>query len=179
MSNLPLWVFGYGSLMWNPGFAFSERRVARLDGYHRSFCMWSVHYRGTPAQPGLVLALDASQGASCHGLGFRVTDGAEAETLAYLRERELVSSAYLEAQLPITLNDGAQVQATTYVVDPHHTQYCGDLSLEDQADVIARAHGERGPNTEYLHNTVEHLSELGIDDPDLRWLNARLRKTQK
>ncbi|WP_095588584.1 gamma-glutamylcyclotransferase [Actibacterium ureilyticum] len=176
MSDQPLWVFGYGSLMWDPGFPVAERQVARLDGYHRSFCMWSIHYRGTKDAPGLVLALDAAPGGSCLGLGFRVTPGAEDETLAILRARELVSYAYYEARVPITLVGGEQVQATTYVVDPKHDQYCGQLTLEEQAAIIARAHGERGPNTEYLHNTVDHLSQLGIDDPDLAWLNARVRR---
>lgn len=161
--------------MWDPGFPVAERHVARLDGYHRSFCMWSVHYRGTPAAPGLVLALDTAAGASCLGLGFRVAAGAEAETIAALRARELISSAYVEAEVAIDLRDRGPVTATTYVINTDHSQYCGQLSLEDQAVVIARAQGERGPNTEYLHNTAAHLAELGIEDPDLNWLSARVR----
>ena len=161
--------------MWDPGFPVAERHVARLDGYHRSFCMWSVHYRGTPAAPGLVLALDTAAGASCLGLGFRVAAGAEAETIAALRARELISSAYVEAEVAIDLRDRGPVTATTYVINTDHSQYCGQLSLEDQAAVIARAQGERGPNTEYLHNTAAHLAELGIEDPDLNWLSARVR----
>ncbi len=89
----PLWVFGYGSLIWNPGFPVAERRLARAPGWRRSFCMRSIHHRGTEADPGLVLALDRADGAACDGVAFRVAPGAEAQTLADLRERELISSA--------------------------------------------------------------------------------------
>ena len=98
-----MWVFGYASLIWNPGFPVAEQQLAKLDGYTRSFCMRSIHHRGTPTEPGLVLALDRSEGAECDGVAFRVADGAETNTLAYLRERELISSAYLEEILPLTL----------------------------------------------------------------------------
>jgi cation transport protein ChaC len=93
-----LWVFGYGSLLWNPGFPVAETRVARLRGWHRSFCMSSIHHRGTPERPGLVLALDLAEGAHCDGLGFRVEARYAAQTIDYLRERELISSAYLETR---------------------------------------------------------------------------------
>jgi cation transport protein ChaC len=176
MPDQPLWVFGYGSLMWNPGFPVAERRIARLDGWHRSFCMRSIHHRGTEEDPGLVLALDAAEGASCHGLGFRVEGGAEEETIAYLRERELISSAYLETEQVIALEGGAEVPALTYVIDAEHVQYCGGLPLEIQAGIIARAVGGRGPNTEYLYNTAQHLAELGIEDAELSWLTRRVRE---
>jgi len=172
----PLWVFGYGSLIWHPGFPVAEQRVARLPGWHRSFCMRSIHHRGTEDDPGLVLALDKAAAASCAGVAFRVTDGAEPETLAALRERELVSSAYLEEWLPVHFDDGEGVVALTYVIDPDHVQYCGGLSLEDQAQIIAGACGGRGPNCEYLFNTAQHLIDLGIGDTDLEWLMARVRQ---
>lgn len=161
------WVFGYGSLVWQPGFAFQERVIARLEGFHRSFCMWSIHHRGTEAHPGLVLALDAAAGADCDGVAFFVGPETASATLAYLRERELVSSAYLEEQHPVTLRDGRVVPAYTYVVDRDHVQYCGGLPLERQAQVIASAVGGRGPNSEYLWNTASHLAELGLGDDDL------------
>jgi cation transport protein ChaC len=171
----PLWVFGYGSLVWDPGFDPVETVTATLAGYGRSFCMRSIHHRGTVARPGLVLALDAGPGALCRGLALRVAE-AEAETvLAYLRERELISSAYLELSCPVHLDDGRQIQALAYVVDRGHAQYCGGLALEEQARIIATAQGGRGPNSEYLYNTARHLAELGIDDPDLAWLDARVR----
>jgi len=176
MTITPLWVFGYGSLMWNPGFHFEERVIARLDGFARTFCMRSIHHRGTPEAPGLVLALDPARNASCEGLVLRVKSGTEAETLEYLRERELISSAYLELTHVVTLTDGRQVDAITFGVDTDHVQYCGGLPLEEQAMIIAQAVGGRGPNTEYLFNTAGHLTELGIHDADLDWLSRRVRE---
>lgn len=168
-----MWVFGYGSLIWHPGFPVAEFRIARLPGWHRSFCMRSIHHRGTPENPGLVLALDALPGAHCDGVAFRVAPGAEAQTLAELRERELISSAYLERELPVDLAHGGQVSALVYVIDPDHVQYC-HLPLEEQAQIIAHAVGGRGPNRDYLTATAQHLAQLGIGDPDLEWLVARV-----
>lgn len=176
MGKSPLWVFGYGSLMWNPGFECSERVVARLDGYARTFCMRSIHHRGTDEEPGLVLALDKVDEAKCDGLALCVQSGQEDATLAYLRERELISSAYIEAELTLKLVDGRRVSAVSYVVDADHVQYCGGLALEEQAGIIAKAVGGRGPNTEYLYNTSAHLNELGIADRDLEWLSKRVRE---
>jgi cation transport protein ChaC len=170
-----LWVFGYGSLIWDPGFPVAERRIARAEGWHRSFCMWSIHHRGTPEAPGLVLALDAGAGAVCHGVAFRVADGAEEETLGYLRARELISSAYVETRLPLRLACGAAAEATAFVIDRAHPQYCGGLPLDDQARIIAAAVGGRGANRDYLWNTAAHLADLGIADPELEWLAARVR----
>jgi cation transport protein ChaC len=171
-----LWVFGYGSLLWNPGFVVVEQRVARLVGWQRSFCMSSIHHRGTPDAPGLVLALDRSDGAVCHGLAFRVAAAQAGATLEYLRARELVSSAYLETRQRLELDCGTALEdVVTYVIDPAHAQYCS-LPLEDQARIIARAVGGRGPNDEYLENTATHLAALGLPDPDLDWLVARVRQ---
>jgi cation transport protein ChaC len=172
----PLWVFGYASLMWNPGFPVAERELATLRGYHRSFCMSSIHHRGTVEKPGLVLALDETEGAVCAGLALRVPDEAAADAVAYLRERELISSAYVERLVPLMLAHGETVTALAYVVDRAHEQYVAHLTLEEQAEIIAGATGGRGPNTEYLWNTVAHLEELGITDPELEWLAARVRE---
>lgn len=169
-----LWVFGYGSLIWDPGFPVAERRIGRVTGWHRSFCMRSIHHRGTVADPGLVLALDRAEGAICHGVAFRVVQGAEAATITALRERELVSSAYLEARLAVETAAGP-LEALTYVIDPDHVQYC-HLVLEQQAQIIAKARGGRGPNREYLWSTAAHLADLGIADPDLEWLADRVRR---
>ena len=139
----PLWVFGYGSLIWDPGFPVAERRIARLDGWHRSFCMRSIHHRGTVEHPGLVLALDAAAGGLCQGIALGVADDRADAVLGYLRERELISSAYLERLLPVSLRDGRKVEAVTYVVDTDHVQYCDGLDLEEQARIIARAVGGR------------------------------------
>ncbi len=175
MSNTDLWVFGYGSLLWNPGFDYVETALARLPGYARSFCMSSIHHRGSEAEPGLVLALDEQVDAQCNGLAFRVAPDAHEPTMEALRERELISSAYVERSLPVELDDGQTVTALTYVVDTDHEQYVAHLGLEEQAHIIARAIGGRGPNTEYLWNTVAHLGELGIRDGDLEWLSERVR----
>lgn len=171
-----MWVFGYGSLVWNPGFEVQERVIASLPGYSRSFCMRSIHHRGTDESPGLVLALDAHPDARCHGVALSVPAENQDEVLEYLRARELISSAYIEKNLPVELIDGRLVTAVTYVVDPDHVQYCGGLSLEDQAQIISHAQGGRGPNTEYLYNTAAHLNELGLKDPDLDWLVDRVRQ---
>lgn len=171
---MALWVFGYGSLLWNPGFAPAEAVTARLDGYHRSFCMLSVHHRGSEAEPGLVLALDAAAGGQCTGVALRVEAAEEAAVLAALRERELVSSAYVERQVPLVLSDGRRIEALAYVVDPGHRQYCR-FPLDRQAEMIARATGGRGPNADYLFNTAAHLAGLGIEDADMDWLVERVR----
>jgi cation transport protein ChaC len=170
-----MWVFGYGSLVWNPGFDTAERVIATLPGYARSFCMRSIHHRGTDDHPGLVLALDEAPRARCQGVALAVDDVRADDVLEYLRERELVSAAYLERVLRVTLRDGREVEAVTYVVDADHVQYCGGLDREEQALIIAGAIGGRGRNCEYLFNTAEHLHELGIHDPDLDWLAARVR----
>lgn len=173
---MAMWVFGYGSLLWNPGFEVAETVIGRLPGYGRSFCMRSIHHRGTVAQPGLVLALDEQVGNHCKGMALRVAPGTELETLNYLRERELISSAYVEKELSVSLSDGRDVTAVVYVIDEAHEQYCGGLPLEEQAQIIARAVGGRGPNTEYLYNTATHLREVGLRDADLEWLHERVRE---
>lgn len=169
------WVFGYGSLLWRPGFAFAECRPATLGGFRRSFCVASIHYRGTPERPGLVLALDDDAAGECRGLAYRVDGAAAAATLAYLRERELISYAYREIRHPVALDTGRTVEALCYVTDRGHPQYRGGLSLEEQAEVIAAAAGPNGPNAEYLMNTIESLGALGLDDPDLHRLSEMVR----
>lgn len=172
---MTMWVFGYGSLLWNPGFPVARSEHATLHGYARSFCMSSIHHRGTEEHPGLVLALDEQANANCTGLALAVEAGHEERTLHELRERELISSAYVEKNLNVHLNNGEVVTAVTYVIDADHVQYCGGMPLEEQAQIIAHAVGGRGPNTEYLYNTAEHLAEIDLRDPDLEWLAQRVR----
>ena len=162
-----IWVFGYGSLIWNPGFEFETQHRATLHGFARTFCLWSIHYRGTEQQPGLVLGLDPVQGGQCEGVAYFV--GAEDAQAAhtYLRERELVSYAYHECLEELQLENGQIVQAICYVVDKENSQYAGGLSLDKQAHVIKSAKGTRGENLEYLHNTAAHLEALGVSDPDM------------
>ncbi len=172
---MTLWVFAYGSLLWDPGFPVAERLAASLAGWRRSFCMKSTVYRGTPDAPGLVLALDAAPGHACHGLALRVATGSEAATRAYLHDRELDGSGYLERELPVDLADGRRVSALTYVINRAHDHYAGGLTLVEQARIIAGAMGDRGPNRDYLWNTAAHLADLGIADPDMAWLADHLR----
>ncbi|HWK13543.1 MAG TPA: gamma-glutamylcyclotransferase [Rhizobiaceae bacterium] len=161
------WVFGYGSLIWRPGFAHVATERARLYGFRRSLCVHSHVHRGTPDRPGLVLGLD--RGGSCVGLAFRVPGELQGEVMAYLRERELVTNVYLERSMPVRLETGGVVPAVCYVVDRGHPQYAGRLDVADAAMRVAGATGQSGPNVEYVANTVSHLRALGIRDP---WLEA-------
>lgn len=169
-----LWVFGYGSLVWNPGIEVAETRLASLADFRRRFCMWSIHHRGSEKDPGLVLALEPHEGASCTGLAIRAARPAEA--LSTLRERELISSAYFEQEVTLLGADGDALTSLAYVIDVDHRQYTGELSLDRQAEIIAHAQGGRGPNHEYLTRTAEGLHALGIGDDDLDWLVSRVQQ---
>lgn len=169
-----MWVFGYGSLIWDPGFAVAEAVVGRVAGWRRSFCMRSVHYRGTAEAPGLVLALDEAPGAACDGVALRVEAEAAEAVLAGLRARELISYAYREVEVGVRLRDGRAVQALAYAINRGHDQYCG-LDTEEQAAIIARSSGARGANRDYLYATAEHLHALGIADAELDALVTRVR----
>ena len=170
------WVFGYGSLMWQPGFAFDEARPALLRGYHRAFCIFSHHYRGTPAEPGLVLGL--APGGSCRGLAFRVAGGEADRVRAYLDERELIGYAYLARSLPVAIDggdgDAMTVSAYTFVADTAHPQYAGNLGIEAAAEIIMRAEGAAGLNRDYLINTIRRLEREGIADAHLHALLRRI-----
>lgn len=170
---MALWVFGYGSLLWNPGFQPVEKRLAVLKDYHRSFCMLSIHHRGSVEEPGLVLALDAQEGAQCTGLALRVAEDEEEPVMTMLRERELISSAYVEETVTLRDRDGTDLTSVAYVIDPHHEQYV-HFELERQAQIMARAVGGRGPNVEYLNATADMLHSLGIRDVDIEWLVTRV-----
>ncbi len=171
---MALWVFGYGSLLWNPGFTPAQTVKARLHDYHRSFCMLSIHHRGSEEDPGLVLALDTYPGGQCTGVAFQVAENEEDAVLASLRERELISSAYYEDHVDLISDSGETIHALAYIINRDHVQYC-QFDLEKQAQIIARAVGGRGPNTEYLYNTASHLTQLDIRDDDMDWLVQRVR----
>lgn len=170
------WVFGYGSLIWDPGFQPRQALRARLSGFARSFCLRSIQHRGTAERPGLVLGLDPDPTASCRGLAMQIDQAERDEVIARLRARELVTEAYREAVLPVMLEDGRRVEALTYVMRRDHAQYAGGLALEEQARVIAAAVGGRGPNADYLFNTARHLTQIGMTDPLLEDLAAEVRK---
>ncbi|MHA1527696.1 MAG: gamma-glutamylcyclotransferase [Alphaproteobacteria bacterium] len=178
------WVFGYGSLMWKPGFDVAEARMARLGGYKRAFALVSVHYRGTPERPGLVLGLDWEPASGCTGVALRIGANEADEVRHYLAERELVSRAYFEVSHEITLlcqgsgsgpGEGESVDAICFILDRTHPQYAGGMALEDQAAVICEAAGPTGTNRDYLFNTVAHLRDLGVEDPELFELERMVR----
>ena len=168
--RVPLWIFGYGSLMWRPGFAHDRAVRARIEGWRRGFCIYSTHHRGTHARPGLVLALD--RGGACSGLAFRVPAQDAAITLAYLRAREQVNGVYREQPVKARLDDGSgeTIDAIAYVAERHHPSYAGRLSLVDQVRLIRGTAGISGPNLLYLISTLQRLEELGICEPDLKRL---------
>jgi glutathione-specific gamma-glutamylcyclotransferase len=184
-------------LMWNPGFRFAERKRAVIHGYHRSLCMLSHMYRGTPDRPGLVLGLD--NGGACHGIAYRVAAEDWDETTAYLRAREQVTNMYHELVKPVRLlerfppklpdfggeealerkaaepsdparRDDRKVAALFYAVNRTHRQYAGRLSLEDQLQYVRQGHGQSGSCSDYVLNTVQHLREAGIRDHPLEKL---------
>jgi cation transport protein ChaC len=167
-----LWVFGYGSLMWRPGFPFVERRHAHLHGYHRALCVVSHVHRGTPERPGLVLGLD--RGGRCHGVAFRVAAEEAQETVEYLRAREQVTGVYLERRLPVRLAGGERVGALAYTVDRAHPQYAGRLPEDDLLRLVRQGVGVSGANPDYVRSTHAHLLEMGVTDPVLAHLAAEL-----
>lgn len=165
------WVFGYGSLVWRPGFAFEERQIATLHGWHRALCVYSHVHRGTPEQPGMVLGLD--RGGSCRGVAFRVAPDRREETLAYLRAREQVTMVYRESWHALRCADGRRVRAVAYTVDRSHRQYAPRLPDEELVRLVRLGVGVSGANPDYVLNTHAHLVELGIADGRLARL-ARL-----
>jgi glutathione-specific gamma-glutamylcyclotransferase len=167
------WLFAYGSLIWDPGFPYEEARPAKLMGFHRAFCLYSTRYRGTPEKPGLVLGLD--KGGSCRGIAYRVATAHRETTMEYLWDREMLNRSYHCMDLPITLQDGRDVVARTFVIDRDGDSYAGKLPLADAAKIIRDAHGQRGANAVYLANTVEHLERLGLHDRRLAALLAAVR----
>lgn len=170
-----LWVFGYGSLMWRPGFSFAEKIPARVIGLHRSLCVYSFVHRGTPQRPGLVLGLD--RGGACRGVAFRVACGERAATIAYLRAREQVTKVYRETVRSVLLAGHVErrVDALCYVVDRGHPQYAGRLTLDEQLHHIRQAHGQSGANPEYVLATVAALEAMGCRDDGLHALAERLK----
>ncbi len=169
-----LWVFGYGSLMWKPGFPHLEARPARLHGYHRSLCVRSWVYRGTPQTPGLVLGLD--WGGSCIGRAFRVAEADKPSAVDYLYQRELVTDVYVPKLTAARLDDGRVMTMLTFAVDRRHAQYAGRLGIVEAAEIVRHASGRNGPNVDYIMHTVAHLDELGIADSLLHRVQALLSR---
>ena len=168
MADGRYWVFGYGSLIWNPGFDYVEARPALLRGAHRRLCIYSHHYRGTVEKPGLVYGL--APGGACRGMAYAVAPDRFVAVRDYLREREQVTMVYLEAERPIVLPGGESGRALTYMVDTAHEQYAGKLAIEAQWALVREAVGQAGANLDYVRNTARHLVELGIRDREVEAL---------
>jgi len=163
-----LWVFGYGSLMWRPGFAYAERQPATLAGRRRAFCIYSVHHRGTYERPGLVLGL--APGGSVRGVAYRISRRRWKEVYAYLVEREQPTETYVEARRNVRLADGRRVETLVFLSDIRHPQWAGVLSQERQAELISSGTGLSGRNIDYLRDLVEHLREMGMRDRSMERL---------
>ena len=174
-SSGDLWVFGYGSLMWRPGFEFTEQAPARLIGEHRALCVYSFDHRGTPEKPGLVLGLD--RGGACRGVAFRVAAKRRSDTVEYLRGREQTTHVYREVMRSVWLDNEARqrVSALTYVVDRGHVQYAGRLSLPEQLRHVQQGHGRSWNNREYVLSTVKSIEAQGFRDEPLHQLAMMLR----
>jgi cation transport protein ChaC len=170
-----LWVFGYGSLMWRPGFCFVERVEARLVGAHRALCVYSFVHRGTPEKPGLVLGLE--HGGACRGIAFRVAAAEHEATLAYLRTREQTTMVYREAVRSVWLKgkDNRRVAALCYLVDRGHPQYAGRLTIAEQLHYVRQGHGQSGANRDYVLEAVAALEALGYRETELHLLAERLK----
>jgi glutathione-specific gamma-glutamylcyclotransferase len=166
-----VWLFGYGSLVWNPIVRYEERRVARLHGFHRRFCLWSHVNRGSRLKPGLVLGLDA--GGSCHGVAFRIAAHHAAEELRLLWRREMVLGSYVPRWVPID-SGGTAMRAIAFVVNRRHASYAGKLPLETVIRTLVSARGYLGTPAEYLLETVKGLVEHGVRDPYLMELRKRV-----
>jgi glutathione-specific gamma-glutamylcyclotransferase len=169
----PVWLFAYGSLMWNPGIAFAEARPGVLHGYHRSFCLYSRDYRGTPERPGLVLGLD--RGGSCRGIAYRLVPDQVAEALDQVWAREMTGQVYEMRRVAVRTPYG-KVIAQACTVRRDSPDYAGRLSLDAAAGLLAGAVGGRGSGREYLANTVRHLETLGISDGLLHRIAARVAR---
>ena len=172
MTGDTLWVFGYGSLIWTPGFSFLSAQLGLLRGAHRSLSIISHHHRGTRETPGLVFGL--TRGGSCRGMAFEVAPDTWGEVRAYLDARELVTAVYRDVWRPVTLADGRRVHALTYVVDEAHEQFAGQLSVDQQLTMIRAGVGISGRNVDYVLNTARHLMQLGIRDKTLMALARQL-----
>jgi glutathione-specific gamma-glutamylcyclotransferase len=171
-----LWVFGYGSLMWQPGFSFIEQLPARLIGEHRALCVYSFDHRGTPEKPGLVLGLD--RGGACRGIAFRIAAALRNSTIEYLRGREQTTHVYREVMRSVWLDDEARqrISALTYVVDRSHVQYAGRLPLAEQLRIVQQGHGRSGNNRDYVLSTVRAIEAQGFRDPQLHRLASMLHE---
>ncbi len=168
-----VWVFGYGSLMWNPAFHHVEIRPARAGGWHRSFCLRNTFGRGSPENPGLTLALE--RGGSCAGLALRIAAEQVESELGILWNREMITGAYTPRWLRLR-TDAGEIEAVTFTANRASRRYAGRLPLDETARLMARAHGPLGSCRDYLERTVAELDRLGVRDGSM---HALLRAVQR
>ncbi len=173
LSSGPLWVFGYGSLLWNPGFRFIDSQAAVLVGYHRALCVWAWTYRGTPEKPGLVFGL--APGERCEGLGFLIAEEDRESVLAYLWEREMIGDVY-HAEFCRIQVAGRSVNALTFIVNTEGQQYAGCLSNAEVVKTVLSSRGTRGENSEYVLETYRYLSQRGVEEPALQQICQLLQQ---
>jgi cation transport protein ChaC len=169
VSAAPVWIFAYGSLMWNPEMRFAERLPARIHGYHRSFCLYSPEYRGTREKPGLVLGLD--RGGSCRGIAYRLPPATLAAEIDLIWTREMTGFVYNMTPVKI-VTERRKVGGYAFTVRRDSRDYAGRLAHDVAARIIATSRGDRGTGRDYLANTVRHLDELGIGDGALHRIEA-------
>lgn len=160
-----LWVFGYGSLMWAPGFSHTRSAMGRAHGYHRALCILSNRYRGTPECPGLVVGL--CRGGSCWGMAFRIPAARVRRTLAALWRREMLNNVYIPTMVTVAIGRQRRVRALAFVADTSHRQFVRELDLHGRARLVAQGIGQRGRCVDYIRNTLEHMAALGLRDPHL------------
>jgi cation transport protein ChaC len=177
MESEARWVFGYGSLMWRPGFPYAERMAATLYGRKRAFCIYSVHHRGTYERPGLVLGL--APGGAVRGMAYRVAERDWPDVYAYLIEREQPTETYVEARRAVRLADGRRANALVFLSDTTHPQWAGNLSVQRQAELIAGANGLSGPNPDYLRDLVAHLRDMGVRDAVMEHLLSEVETRER
>jgi len=168
LDDLPrgdLWIFGYGSLMWAPGFRPAGQKTGLVRGYHRAMCILSHRYRGTPRKPGLVMGL--CRGGSCWGIAFRVPAARVRQVMRALWKREMLNNVYVPTMLQVTVGPKQRIRALAFVADATHRQFVRELDLHGRARLVAQGIGERGRCVDYIRNTLEHMLELGVNDPHL------------
>jgi len=167
-----LWIFGYGSLMWAPAFDYAERQPAMLHGWHRSFCFWTAMGRGSPALPGLMLALE--RGGQCQGVAYRIAPAKVHSETEVVWRREMISGVYRPQWVTVNTSKGPR-RAVTFVINRGHRQYTGRLARQKVAHHVAFAEGRNGTCRDYLSNTMEHLTMLGIVDREMKELSRLVR----
>ena len=172
----PVWIFGYGSLLWNPAFHFVDRRYCRLNGYHRSFCLKSLIGRGTPETPGLMLALKG--GGNCEGIALQVEPKNLEEELFILWSREMPMKSYTPSWVELRTEQEERFYGVAFLSNPDHPRYLESVSEEESLHLLGTGQGHLGTASEYLFNTVEHLAELNIHDAAMSDLAEKVRNYQ-